>query len=352
MNLIDVIKKQCPANIDVLFINDNFTQQWKLENKHCILDKKSRHFYYLFRQYFVKKKYDLIFLAGWSHPITLFFMFCAKLYRIPIVVDSDTPLLPHTSKWKRVIKKLIYPILFKIPNHFLPGGTRQAKYLEHYFVPKHKITLEKMTVDVVGIQQYYQKLPSYFRMMKRNEWGLTDKNFVFLFIGRLIERKGLVDLIDAFSEIKLLNAKCIIAGDGPLRSTAEAAAKNNPNIIYAGWMESAALLDLYYLADVFVLPAHWEPWGLVINEALAAGKPVIVSDQVGCVDDLVIQSETGKIVPAQDIKALTHCMINFLTNPDKCELYSKNALMLINQWTLENQAKQIFDVWQRLIYLD
>src|SRR3990167_9022413 len=258
LDLINILEKQWSGHIDTVFIKNNFTQQWRLQNKHYVLDRQAHRFIYLFRQFFSKKKYDLIFLAGWSYSTTLFFMLCAKLYRIPVVVESDTPLLPNIPYWKRVIKRIIYPLLFKLPNHFLPGGIRQAKYLEHYFVPKHKITLEKMTVDVVGIQQYYQKLPSYFRMMKRNEWGLTDKNFVFLFIGRLIERKGLVDLIDAFSEIKLLNAKCIIAGDGPLRSTAEAAAKNNPNIIYAGWMESAALLDLYYLADVFVLPAHWE----------------------------------------------------------------------------------------------
>ncbi|OGT34833.1 MAG: hypothetical protein A3F11_08410 [Gammaproteobacteria bacterium RIFCSPHIGHO2_12_FULL_37_14] len=349
LNLINILEKECPYHIDVVFIKSNFTQQWRLQSKHCVLDKQSRQFSYLFRQFFFKKKYDLIFLAGWSQPTTLFFMFCAKLHRIPIVVDSDTNFVPHTSYYKRIIKRIIYPLLFKLPNHFLPGGTRQSKYLEHYSVPKHKITIEKMTVDIVGQQQYYHQLPSHFRTMKRSKLGLTNKDFVFLFIGRLIERKGVLDLIDSFSEIKHVNAKCIIAGDGPLQSTVEAAAKNNPNIIYAGWMENQALLDLYYLSDVFVLPAHWEPWGLVINEALAAGKPVIVSDQVGCIDDLVIPSETGKIFPALDAHALTQCMTDFLINPKQCESYSKNAHALISQWTLQDQAKQMCEVWQRLI---
>jgi len=350
LDLIRALEKKWRGKIDVLFINENFTQQWHIDNQHKILDKKTRRFTYLFKHYFNNKKYDAIFLAGWNHPTILFFLIMAKLYRIPVIVDSDTSLFRYTPFWKQVIKKCIYPILFKLPNHFLPSGTRQAQYLKHYLVPDHKITLEKMTVNVLGIQNYIQQFSDDARKKLRDQWRMTNNDFVFLFVGRLITRKGIEDLINAFSSIKNINIKCIIAGDGPLKTRVEIAAKNDQRLIYAGWLENKALLDLYLISDVFVLPAHWEPWGLVINEALAAGKPVIVSDQVGCVDDLVISGKTGIVFPAKNVTALKEAMIGILDDAKKREIYSKNAYQLIGQWTLQDSADQIMGVWERLIY--
>lgn len=344
LDLIQALEKIYPEKIDVMFLHNNFSQDWGLKPnpRYFILEKNISSIVKTLYKSIFKEKYNVIFLAGWSHSITLTLLVLAKICRIPVIVDSDTPLLPCIPLWKRVIKRLIYPILFTLPNVFLPGGTRQANYLRHYFVPVKKIMLEKMTVDVVGIQKTIQKYSLNTRILLRKQFNLSETDFVFLFVGRLIERKGIKELLFAFSQINNTKAKCIIVGDGPLKSAVIDAAQTCHNIIYAGWLEKTEIIKMYYISDVFVLPAYWEQWGLVINEAMAAGKPVIVTDQVGCVDDLVIDKKTGLLIKNKSIPDLISAMRYFLDYPEQYKTMSQNALTLISHWTLEDSAKQIY----------
>src|SRR3990167_4221060 len=239
LDLISELEKNSSYKITVLFVSHNVSQNWNLALKknqmliqQGVLKTAFKHF--------IKNKYDVIFLAGWSHRIMLSFLLLAKIFRIPVAIDSDTCFLDVTSTWKRAIKKLLYPILFYLPNHFLPGGTRQAAYLSHYGVPKKRMTLEKMTVDVKQIQNTILFYPSNKKPTLRKKWNLSDNDLVFLFVGRLIERKGVIELVTAFSEITHQHIKCMIAGDGPLQRVVE----NTPqNIIYAGRLNASELIE-------------------------------------------------------------------------------------------------------------
>lgn len=135
-----------------------------------------------------------------------------------------------------------------------------------------------------------------------NVTGLTRS----LFVGRLIESKGLDVLLEAFSRVEA--GELWVVGDGPLRGRIEAAAAQNPRIRWLGWLDGDALADVYRQADVLVVPSLYEPWGLVVHEGLAYGLPVIVSDQVGAGDDLVDPGVNGYVVPAGSSTALAEAM--------------------------------------------
>lgn len=351
IDLVNQLKIQSSWKIDVLFLSLCITQNWdlSLHEDFFILPKNKKSIIKSIYQYIIKKKYQLIFFAGWSNAIILTMMFLAKLKKIPIAVDSDTPLAPHTSFVKRIIKRIIYPILFKLPTIFLPAGTRQAAYLKHYGAPHHKIIIEKMTVDVQSIQSYIQQLSSKSRNRLRQQIRFNENDFVFLFIGRLIDRKGIIELLDAFSKINSANAKLLVIGDGPLRAMVEKFSEKNNHIHYGGWLEKESIINMYFISDVFILPAHWEPWGLVINEAMAAGKPVITTDQVGCVDDLVIPYKTGLVTKSNCADDLTAAMLYFINNPENAINMSQHALEHISSWTLENEAKQILLGWSQAL---
>ncbi len=347
LDLIAILKKNYHGQLDVAFLEKKFSQNWNISviNDCFFLPKQASLKLKWLYAIFIKRKYDILSIAGWSHPITLIIIIFGKLFHIPVIVDSDTPLFPQTSRLKRIVKKIIYPMLFKFPTLFLPAGTRQADYLKHYGVPDKKIILEKMTVDVAGIQNYTATLTDSFKNQLRENLGIQKDDCVFLFIGRLIERKGIVELLGAFSKIKNEKIKCVIAGDGPLIDQVIAATVKNPNIIYTGWLEKKDLLNLYAICEVFVLPAHYEPWGLVINEAMAAGKRVIVSNAVGCVDDLVFHQKNGLIIPPHDSQALSEAIQDFADNPQLCATMSQASLSIIQKWTLQDEAKQIFSAW-------
>lgn len=343
LDLISALNLSWPGQIDLIFLKENFSQQWNLSIKqnHVVLSPNILLKFKILYRCFFKEKYQIIFLAGWIHPFSLITMILSKFFSIPIVVDSDTPLLNLTPQWKRVIKRLIYPYLFKLPSMFLPAGTRQANYLAHYNVPPHKITIEQMTVDVVAIQKYIRQLQGGERDRLRKEIGLKPNDFVFLFTGRLIERKGIRELLQAFEKINIPQAKLIIVGDGPLKPYVEAVEKRCHYLYFAGWLEKNVLMNMFFISDVFVLPAHWEPWGLVINEAMAAGKPVIVTDQVGCVDDLIIPGKTGIVIKNKSIDELIDAIIYFCTHPIEYNIMSKHVLEHISHWTLADEANQI-----------
>ena len=351
LDLIAILNTVWLGQIDILFLKKNFSQDWGLSIKKNYHLWSNNPFIIIptLYQRLVKEKYKLIFLAGWIHPVCLTFMILSKFFGIPVIVDSDTPLFSSTPRWKQIIKRMIYPILFKMPTMFLPAGKRQANYLAHYGVPPNKIILEKMTVDVIEIQRYIRQLKEDSLEHFRKRFGLSTDDFVFLFVGRLIERKGIKELLQAFSKINRRQAKLIIVGDGPLKLYVEHVSKNSSYLHYAGRLEKQALFDMYFISNVFILPAHWEPWGLVINEAMAAGKPVIVSDQLGCIDDLVIPWKTGLIVKNKSIDEIIESIVYFMDHPKQYLDMSKNALQHMAHWTLNDEATQICIAFRNVI---
>ena len=130
----------------------------------------------------------------------------------------------------------------------------------------------------------------------RRKWTRTGEETRFLFVGRLIERKGLDVLLQAFTRVD--RSELWIAGDGPLREPVMAAAAQDERIRIFGHVGGQDLVDLYSQVDALVVPSLYEAWGLVVHEALANGLPVITTDQVAAADDLVDHGVNGFVVPA------------------------------------------------------
>jgi glycosyltransferase involved in cell wall biosynthesis len=128
----------------------------------------------------------------------------------------------------------------------------------------------------------------------------------YLFVGRLIERKGIDVLLEAFRRVD--GGELAIVGDGPLREAVQAAASQDPRIRLLGHRDGEALADAYRDAHVLMVPSLYEPWGLVVHEGLAHGLPVIATDEVGASDDLIESGTNGYVVPAGSAGALAEAM--------------------------------------------
>lgn len=129
----------------------------------------------------------------------------------------------------------------------------------------------------------------------------------FLFVGQLIERKGLDVLLAAFSELPGAHQLRIV-GAGPLQEQVELAAAADPRIQHQGHADWAELQEAYAEADVLVLPSRYEVWGLVVNEAMAHGCAVVVSEAVGAADDLLEPDVTGYVVEPGSRDALLRAL--------------------------------------------
>lgn len=163
----------------------------------------------------------------------------------------------------------------------------------------------------------------------------------FLFVGQLIDRKGVPELLEAFS--RLPEGELCIAGDGPLKPLVMRATEN-ARVTYAGHVDRDGLQQLYARSDVLVLPSRYEVWGLVINEALEHGLAVVATDEVGAVDDLVTEGENGYVTPAGDADRLGDALARVSAwGTDEWERATRTSLALASRWTMDAAADAFVD---------
>lgn len=339
------------GEIDVFFASENSSQPWNLSldgyNATVLPPSLAQSAKMLYRAV-CENGYHVAYIAGWGEWLMRFALLACWQRNISVVVESDTPLPFGLPFWKRAIKRLIYPIMFKIPTMMLPFGTRQAVYFRHYGVEYERITVIRYTVDVEYIMKRCAELGQAGRMTTRQRLGFSNEDVVFIFVGRLHECKGIRVLLESFSILSRdhQNVRLLIVGDGPERDLLQNAIYQNTRIIYTGRLDQEGVIEMQHASDVAVLPSLFEPYGLVIHESMAACLPVIVSDRVGCNDDLLFNKRTGLIVPAGNSAALARSMNLLFADPLLRERLAASGKDLISDWTLANCARTVNAVFQ------
>ena len=177
------------------------------------------------------------------------------------------------------------------------------------------------------------------------ELGLEPGRPIILYASKLSKIKRGADLLEAYirmspDQVQEPHPYLVFIGDGDQRQSLERRAGAMPwnSIKFLGFKNQTELPGYYDLCDVLVLPSVFEPWGLVINEAMNAGRPVVVSDQVGCGPDLVRPGQNGYVFPAGDIAGLRQALVNLLGDPAKCRIMGQKSLEIIETWGLEEDV--------------
>jgi len=354
LGLIEQIRRISPIRLDVGFLKENLSQEWGLEVPgYCrFLDRSVlRSTRALFADV-RRSQIALVHLCGWGGDRRLpLLMAMARLRGVPVFLESDTQAPFNEARARKVAKRLAYPLLFRLPRMFFPGGSRQAAYLQGFGVPERRIRTVNMTVDVDAIAAFANN----FDQDRRDEWrsslGLPRNATVFLFVGRLEAHKGISYLLDQFGQIaeEFPSARMVLVGDGSMRSDVRTVADACPWLRAPGRLKGNDLLSAYCSSDVLVLPSAFEPWGLVVNEAMAAGLPAIISDRVGCGADLVVGRDTGVIYDFSKRGALGEAMRQFLVDTESLRRMGCNARSLISGWTLQAEATRICCEWSEVL---
>ena len=240
-----------------------------------------------------RSNHDAVVVGGYSVFAEQVAIAIARMRRIPYLLHSESTLAAPRPAIVRAAKRALVRPAIAGAGAGLAVGTEAARYLEHYGLPAERIRIVPNTIDV---REYGRKADDARRNAAeiRAARGLPDR-FV-LFAGRLVEDKGILDLVAAWRMLAPSGVSLLVAGEGLL--SAELA--REPGLVTLGFVQPDDLIELYALAEWTVLPSRREPWGVVVNEALASGCPVIVSDRVGAAADLVENGVNGHIVPARD----------------------------------------------------
>lgn len=210
--------------------------------------------------------------------------------RRSVLMTESTQGDHRRTGWKEKIKSLLLRSLF---DWAVAGGDAHVRYLHALDFPRERIARNYDVVD----NEFFSEGAARLRASQGHNGGKPPAPY-FLYVGRLAPEKNVDGLIRAYADYRARGGTwgLVLAGDGPERSSLEALATSRglkTHIRFDGHKTSGELLSSYAFAGCFVLPSTREPWGLVVNEAMAAGLPVIVSNRCGCAENLVRDGING-----------------------------------------------------------
>ncbi|MEL6978192.1 MAG: glycosyltransferase family 4 protein [Pseudomonadota bacterium] len=253
-----------------------------------------------------RERFDALFLLGWNHLSLVQGWIGARRAGAPVLLRLDNQIGAQPSGWRRAAKRALYPAILSWGAGYLSPGARTDAFLRAHGAPPSRIHRLPHMIDVARFSAGAEAARrSGARAARRRLWGAAPDETVFLFVGKLIQRKRPALLLEAFKRSGLARARLVFVGEGPLRPVLEAAAAGDDRVRFAGFANQTALPEIYAAADCLALPSNGlETWGLVVNEAQACGLPAIVSSAVGCGPDLIEEGVTGSVFPGDDADAL------------------------------------------------
>jgi glycosyltransferase involved in cell wall biosynthesis len=258
-----------------------------------------------------ERAFHACIVQGWYLKSYVQAILACRRYHVPVLLRGDSQLTTTRSAVKRAIKYWPYRVLLNAVAGHLVVGSANREYLTHYAVPESKLFDVPHAVDDEWFAAQVQSArASGSRERERAAVGIPADAKVAVFVGRLVEMKRPFDFIRALTDsVVPSNLWGLIVGSGPLERAARALADSlGARVRFVGFRNQSALPSVYAAADMLVLPSDArETWGLVANEALAAGLPVVVSDAAGCARDLAV-GEAGRRYRAGQISELAAAM--------------------------------------------
>lgn len=298
-----------------------------------------------------KGKFDAVWVHGWSWLCSIQVVLAANQLGIPIFLRGESNGLRETTGIKLAAKKLFLNWLFSKISVFLYIGTLNRKFYENYGVNSDHLFFCPYTVDNDFFRQRATDANKQ-RDICRQSLGLEPGRPIILYAAKLIDKKRPQDLLESYQMlspdgIQEPEPYLLFVGDGALREKLEVQAQATgwQSIKFLGFQNQSHMPALYDLCDVFVLPSSYEPWGLAINEVMNAGKAVVVSDQVGCSSDLVLDGKNGKIFPVGNIEALAN---SIRWGVDCAELAGQYSLERIQSWSFQENIAGIKSAMTKL----
>ncbi|MCU1625047.1 MAG: glycosyltransferase [Frankiales bacterium] len=264
--------------------------------------------------------FDALLVFGWHLKSSVQAILAAKRLGIPVMVRGDSQIETPRSLPKRLVKSLGYPLLLRVFNAALYVGRRSRAYYAHYRYPAERLFFSPHCVDT---EWFASRATPQARDSVRTGLGIAPTTAVVLFAGKLLPFKRPLDVAEAIGRLRSAgqDVQMMVAGSGPLQAELEArcAALEVP-LHLLGFRNQTEMPPAYAAADALMLPSDGrETWGLVCNEAIACGTPIVVCEAIGCAQDLAVEGRAGRAFPLGDIAAAAEALGQTLREPPSRE---------------------------------
>lgn len=284
-------------------------------------------------KYLKKDKFDIFVIAAFHTLTGQFAIWTLKIKNIPYCFETDGAFVPvKENAFKFLYKKMLISNAYK----YLSPSEISDRYLKHYGAKINNIYRYPFA-STLNSEVLSKPLDKKEKNVLREKYRIKEK-YIIIAVGQFIKRKGFDILIKACSQLDNINLGCLIIGGTPNAEFLELIQSLQlSNIYFLPFQNRKTLSEFYQLSDVFVLPTREDIWGLVINEAMANGLPVITTDK--CNAGLaMVSDENGAIIPVDSINSLASSLKHILSDDNKRLQMGIESLNIIKNYTIENMA--------------
>lgn len=279
---------------------------------------------------YLRNNYNAIIICGNASPTEILAIEWCKLRHIPYCIEGDGAFAKTGHGFKEKLKK-----------HLITGGAlffstceEHDKYYTHYGATPSKVIRYRFS-SLLEEDILSEMMSKEEKIALRSELGMKEK-YIVLAVGQFIYRKGFDVLLEAATQFSS-SIGVYIVGDNPTEEYLSFVRDNSlENVHFEGFKIKDELKKYYKAADIFVLPTREDIWGLVVNEAMAYGLPVVTTDRCNAGLELIQNGVNGYIVPVDSSLDIRNAIIKALSNK---EIMGIAALDKIKEYTIENMAK-------------
>jgi glycosyltransferase involved in cell wall biosynthesis len=284
---------------------------------------------------------DLVVVSGYMTFTVQIVMRWLHMKRIPWVFWGEVPGMRRRRGVAAALRSLAQRPVARWSSGIAAIGSRAA------------MAYRQMTRDTCPVANipYCCDMQPFFDISRQRRDAAAGVRF--LYCGQLIHRKGVDLLIAAFCYAASLfpRIELVLVGDGPLRKELEEQIPDDirPRVRFAGFQPVAELPRFFAEADVFVLPSRHDGWGVVVNQAAAAGMPIIASEAVGAAADLVIENENGHLVHADNVESLGNALASVAAHPEKIQAFGQRSREIATNWTPEKSVDRWYEFLSEIV---
>ena len=273
-----------------------------------------------------------VLIIGWNY----FNHLMAMIYfnqKIPVLFRGDSNLLDEKNIFRTLLRRLVLKWVYKNVDFALyVGEANKQYYLKNGLLPSQLIfaphAIDNQRFASINVEQ------NNFVTRIKKEFCIYSECITIVFVGKFIEKKNPLLLMKAVKSVKHMNLHLIMVGNGDLENAIREEASGHPNIHILPFQNQSIMPAVYRLGEIFCLPSQGpgETWGLAVNEAMASGNAILVSDKVGCATDLVNEGVNGYIFRSNEIDDLVMKLKIMLNDLEKLNQMRYASELKIKDW--------------------
>jgi len=264
--------------------------------------------------------------------------------KIPIYFRGDSTLLDKQNIFKKLVKNIYLKWVYKHIDYVFFVGLANRAYFKKYGITDANLINAPHAID----NDYFSADRLTEANHIRNKMGLQEKDVLVLYAGKFETKKNPEILLHAFGKLRKDNVALLLIGNGKTEQSLKEKAKTlkkKKSIFFEDFKNQSQMPAYYQACDLFCLPSKGpgETWGLAVNEAMAAGKPILISDKVGCQPNLVFESANGLIFKSENAKDIYRSLKTLVFDKQKLVNMGEASKKIIEKYTFEIQANKIIE---------